>query len=194
MFASGGVAEEVDVIADALGRVAIVADSVGLTGCLDIEAGSIDGRRGAAGTGEGCLYGLGDLVDADDEDDLLRAPGDGGDTVAVAVDIHDDTVFGDGVGAGKVDISGESTNVHLYLRLVAFDEVTVEHVVTAFLTEGIGDADVADRHRTAPGDAAASGDEFQHFADGLFGCRAVECLHITAGEILDHALGQAGVA
>ena len=71
MLASGGVAEEVDVVADALGGVAVVADTVGLTGCLDVEAGSIDGRSSTAGTGEGCLFGLGDLVNADDEDNSL---------------------------------------------------------------------------------------------------------------------------
>ena len=194
VFASGGVAEEVDVVADALGGVAVVADTVGLTGCVDVETGGVDGRSGAAGTGEGCLYGLGDLVDADNEDDLFRAPGDGCDTVAVAVDVDDDAVFGDGIGAGEIDIGGEGTDVHLHLRLIAFDEVTIEHVVTAFGTESIGDADVADGHRATPGDAAASGDEFQHFADGLFGCRTIECLHIAAGEIFDHTLGQAGVA
>ena len=194
MFASGGVAEEVDVVADALGGVAVVTDTVGLTGCVDVETGGVDGRSGAAGTGEGCLYGLGDLVDADDEDDLLRAPRDGSDTVAVAVDVDDDAVFRDGIGTGEIDIGGEGTDVHLHLRFVAFDEVTVEHVVTAFGTESIGDADVADGHRATPGDAAASGDEFQHFADGLFGCRTIECLHIAAGEIFDHTLGQAGVA
>ena len=194
VFASGGVAEEVDVVAYALGGVAVVADTVGLTGCVDVETGGVDGRSGAAGTGEGCLYGLGDLVDADDEDDLLRAPGDGCDTVAVAVDVDDDAVFRDGIGTGEIDIGGEGTDVHLHLRFVAFDEVTVEHVVTAFGTESIGDADVADGHRATPGDAAASGDEFQHFADGLFGCRTIECLHIAAGEIFDHTLGQAGVA
>ena len=32
MFASGRVAEEMDVVADALGGVAVVADTVGLTG------------------------------------------------------------------------------------------------------------------------------------------------------------------
>lgn len=194
MFASGGVAEEVDVVADALGGAAVVADTVGLTGCVDVETGGVDGRSGAAGTGEGCLYGLGDLVYADNEDDLFRAPGDGCDTVAVAVDVDDDAVFRDGIGTGEIDIGGEGTDVHLHLRFVAFDEVTVEHVVTAFGTESIGDADVADGHRATPGDAAASGDEFQHFADGLFGCRTIECLHIAAGEILDHTLRQAGVA
>ena len=75
MLAPGGVAEEVDVVADALRGVAIVADTVGLTGRLDVEAGGIDGRRGAAGSGEGGLYGLGHLVQADDEDDSFRAPG-----------------------------------------------------------------------------------------------------------------------
>ena len=150
MFASGGVAEEVDVVADALGGVAVVADTVGLTGCIDVKTGRIDGRSSASSTGEGCLYGLGDLVDADDEDDLLRAPDDGGDTVAVAVDVDDDAVFGDGIGAGEIDIGGEGTDVHLYFRFVAFDKVAVEHVVTAFGTEGVGNADVADGHRATP--------------------------------------------
>ena len=42
MFASGRVAEEVDVVADALGGVAVVADTVGLTGCVDVETGGVD--------------------------------------------------------------------------------------------------------------------------------------------------------
>ena len=43
MFASGGVAEEMDVVANALGGVAVVADAIGLTGCVDVETGGIDG-------------------------------------------------------------------------------------------------------------------------------------------------------
>ena len=43
VFASGGVAEEMDVVADALWGVAVVADTVSLTGCLDVETGGVDG-------------------------------------------------------------------------------------------------------------------------------------------------------
>ena len=38
------IAQEMDVVANALRRVAVVADAIHLTGCLDVETGSIDGR------------------------------------------------------------------------------------------------------------------------------------------------------
>ena len=69
MLAPGGVAEEVDVVADALRGVAVVADAVGLTGRLDVEPGCIDGRRRAPCTCQSGFDGLGHLVQADDEDD-----------------------------------------------------------------------------------------------------------------------------
>ena len=38
-------------------------------------------------------------VVADDEDHLLRPPGDGRHTITIAIDIHDDAVFADSIGA-----------------------------------------------------------------------------------------------
>ena len=43
MFTSGRVAEEVNVVTDALGGVAVVADAIGLTRCIDVETGGVDG-------------------------------------------------------------------------------------------------------------------------------------------------------
>ena len=45
-----GVADEVDIIADALWRVAVMADSVFLAWGLNVKAGGIDGRGRGAGT------------------------------------------------------------------------------------------------------------------------------------------------
>ncbi len=78
----GRIAEEVNVVADGVGRVAVVTDAIYLTGGMDVEAGRIDGGGGTADTGQSGLGGLRHFVQADDEDDLLGAPSDGGDAVA----------------------------------------------------------------------------------------------------------------
>ena len=44
MTAPGGVSEEVDVVADRFGGVAVMADAVVLARGVDVEAGGIDGR------------------------------------------------------------------------------------------------------------------------------------------------------
>ena len=85
------VAQEVYVRADAVGTVAVVAYAVGLTGCVQVEALCVDGCGGAACTGYGSLNGGCHLVHSDDMYHLLRSPGDGGDAVAVTIDVADDT-------------------------------------------------------------------------------------------------------
>lgn len=51
------VAQQVDVAADALGAVAVVAHAVEAAGCGDVETLGVDGRGGAACPGDGGLYG-----------------------------------------------------------------------------------------------------------------------------------------
>ena len=190
MFASGGVAEEMDVAADALGGVAVVAYAIHLARGLDVEAGGIDGRGGATGTGQGGLYRLGHLVEANDEDDLLGSPRDGGYTIAVAVDVDDDAILGNGVGTGEIDIGGEGAHIHLYFLIGILHEVAIEHLKGASVAKGLGDAHVANGHRTAPGDAAAIGNQFGYLLHCLCCRGAIKGLHMAALEVLDHALGQ----
>ena len=77
-----------------------MAYAVRLAWGLDVKPRCIDGRCCATCPGESCLHVLGNLVQADDEDNLLRPPRDGSHTVSVAIDVHDDAVLRDGIGAG----------------------------------------------------------------------------------------------
>ena len=95
------VAGEVDVVADALRRVAVVARAVDLAGRVAAQAGGVDGGSDVAGTLQGGLHAGSHLVHPDDVDHVVRAPGDGCHTVAAAIDVDDDAILCDGVGAGE---------------------------------------------------------------------------------------------
>ena len=53
-----------------------MAHTIRLTRSLDVKARCVDGRCCAACPGESCLHVLGDLIQANDEDDFLRSPRD----------------------------------------------------------------------------------------------------------------------
>ena len=103
------ITQKVDVTADALRRVAVVASAVDSARGVDVEPLGIDGRCRAAGSGQCSLYRLGHLVESDDEDDFFRSPRDSGYPIAVAIDVHDDTIFRYGVGTRQIDICREVT-------------------------------------------------------------------------------------
>ena len=153
------VAGEVDVVADALRTVAVMAHAVEAAGRVATQAGRVDGSGDVSGAGQGCIDGGGDLVHADDVDHVVRAPGDGGDAVAAAVDVDDDAVVGDGVGAGEEEVHIHRVEVALTLLLVGDGLVTVDDLVGAAVDEFLGQAHLADGLRAAPGDAAAFGHE-----------------------------------
>ena len=99
-----------------------------LAGCLDVESCCIDGRRGASGPCQRGFYGLGNLVQTNDEDDVFRSPGNGCHAIAVAVDIHDDTILGDSIGTGEIDVSGKGPDVHGLLLFWCRRQVAVNDV------------------------------------------------------------------
>jgi hypothetical protein len=99
-----GVSEEVDIAANAFGGVAVVALAVYLAWGLDVEPLGIDRGCNVSGSFKGCLQGGRDLIDAYDEDDLLWAPGDGCHSVAIAINIYYDSIFGDGIGTCQIYI------------------------------------------------------------------------------------------
>ena len=123
-----GVAEEVDIAADALGGIAVVALSVYLAGCLDVKSLGVDGGCYVPCSFEGGFYGGSNLVDTNDEDDLLWSPCDGCHPVAIAVDVYDDTILGDSIGTRQKDISAEGLQVYLLLLLWCGDAVSVEDI------------------------------------------------------------------
>ena len=117
-----------DIVADALGGVAVVAHAILLAGCVNVEAGSIDGRGRRAGTLQGSLHVLRHLVHADDEDDVLWSPCDGCHAVAVAVDVDDDAILRYGIGGRQVVVGMEGAEVHLLLLFGGCHGVAVPHV------------------------------------------------------------------
>ena len=184
------VAQEMDVAADALRGVAIMADAIDQAWRFDIEPLCVDRRCDATCSGKCRLNGLCHFVEPDDEDDFLRSPGDGSYTVAIAVYIHDDTVFGYGIGTGEIYVSSEGAEVRLLFFLWRLDRVAVDDIECASVFQQLRDAEIADCGCAAPCHGAAVGDEVGDFLGSLLASRAIEGFHVAAIEVLDHALSE----
>ena len=153
------VAGEVDVVADALRAVAVVAHTVEAAGRVATQTGGVDRSGDVAGAGKCGLDGGSDLVHPDDVDHVVWAPGNGGDAVATAVDVDDDAVLGDSVGAGEEVVHIHRIEVALALLLVGYGLVTVNDFVIAAVDELVGQSHFADGLGAAPSDAAALRDK-----------------------------------
>ena len=104
MSALRGVPEEMDIVTDRLRRVAVMTHTVGLARRLDIEARRVGRRRHAARPSQSSLHTLSHLIYTDDKDHLLRSPGDGSHPVSVAINVHNDAILRDSIGAGQIDV------------------------------------------------------------------------------------------
>lgn len=112
-FCGVGVAHYVNIVTDAVGRVAVVASAVNAARGVDVKACRIDGCRGAAGTGNGSVNILCHLVEPCNHYHMLKAEGDGGHPVAIAVNVNNDTVLAYGVDAGEVKVARKCLKVYL---------------------------------------------------------------------------------
>ena len=137
------VASEMDVVANALRAVAVVAYAVEATRRVAAQACRVDGGSDVTGAGECGLNSGGNFVHPDDVDHVVRTPGDGGDTVATAVDVDDDAVLGDSVGAGEEVVHVHRVKVALALLLVGHSLVTVNDFVVAAVDEFVGQSHLA---------------------------------------------------
>ncbi len=151
------VAGEVDVVADALRAVAVVAHAVKTAGRVAAQASGVNWGSNIAGTCQSGFDGGSNLVHPDDVNHVVRAPGDGGDAVAASVDVDDHAVLGDGVGAGEEEVHVHRVKVALPLFLGCDSLVSVDDLVVAAVDELAGQTHLADGLRAAPGDAAALG-------------------------------------
>ena len=158
---------------------------------LDIETCGIDGRCRTAGTCKSSLDVLCNLVESDDEDDLLRTPGDGSHTVAIAVDVHDHSIFGDGIGTGEIDVGGECLEIDGLLLFGRRGKVAVEHFERAAIAKIAGNAKVADGHRAAPRHTAPIVDELGNLLHSLGSRGTIEGLDVATMKIMNERLCKA---
>lgn len=191
MLTAGRVAEEVYVIADAVSGIAVVAGAVYVAGRVLVGEPHIVQRTGSAACplqrGVGVLAYL---VHADYEDDVTWAEGDGGHTVAVAVDVDDDAVLADGVGAAEIVVCRERLQIDGGSLLGRGGEVTVEQPILSAPVQGLDQSHVADGHGASPADGAARGHQLNHFLDGLSGRGAIVCAEMAAGKALQQLARQ----
>ena len=187
------VACEVDVVADALWRVAVVAYAVCQTRSLDVEACRINRTCRRACPCQCALNILCHLVEPHDEYHVLGSEGYRCHAVAVAVDVHYHAVFAYGVDARQIVVARKSLAVNL-LRLVArLGLVAVEHLQVSFV-QGLCQPHVPYGHRAAPRNAAPVGNHGRHSLHGLGRCGAVTSLKIAAFQVLDHLCSELLVA
>lgn len=100
-----------DIITDAVGRFAVMACTVLGARRVEVEPCHVRWSRDTPRP----LYGRIDipayLVQSDDEDDVLRSPGDSCHAVAVAVDVDDHAVLGDRVHACEIVVTVERLQI-----------------------------------------------------------------------------------
>ena len=113
MPAARRVAQEMNMVAYTLRRIAIVAHAVGLARCADVKTCRVYRSCRRAGTGQSRVDGLCYLIKSDDKDDMARAESNGCHTVAVTVDIDNHAVLCDGVGTRKIIVGTERLQIYL---------------------------------------------------------------------------------
>ena len=138
------VAGEVDVVADALRGVAVVAHAINLAGCVTAQAGRVDGCSDIAGARQCGLDRGGNLVEADDMNHIVRSPRDGGDTVATSVNVDDDTVLSNRIGAGQEVVHIHGIKVALALLLSRFGLVSINHLIVSVVNELLSQTHLTD--------------------------------------------------
>ena len=94
-----GISGDQELAADGVRALAIEAGTSLGTGRIEAEALGVDGSRHVAGALHGAHEVAADFVEADDEENLLRALGNGRDPVGIAIDIYEHAVPGHGIGA-----------------------------------------------------------------------------------------------
>ena len=181
------VAREVDVVADALRGVAVVAHAIEAAGGVTSQAGGVDGGSDVAGSSKCCFDSGSNLVQSDDMYHVVRAPSDGGDAVAASVDVDDNAILGDGVSAGEEVVHIHSIEIALALLLGGNRLIAVDDLIGATIDEFARQPHLADGLRAAPGDAAALGHDRLYELDGLSGSGAVVRREISAFQVLDDA-------
>ena len=184
------VAGEVDVVADALRAIAVVAHAIEAAGRVASQTGRVDGGSDVAGTGKGSLDRGGDLVHPDDVNNIVRAPSDGGNAVATSVNIDDHTILGNGVGAGKEVVHVHRIKIALAFLFGRFGFVSVNDFILAAIDEFTRQSHLTDGLRTTPCDAAALGHERLDKCDGFSGGGAIVRLEVAAFQMLDDAAAQ----
>lgn len=91
-----------DFIADTFFGSAVVASACGRAGCFAHKTHAVDRCGITADTFYGSVYVFGNFIHAADDDDVFGAKADGSNTVACAVDVDHDTIFGNSICAGQV--------------------------------------------------------------------------------------------
>ena len=159
--------------------------TVNLTRGLDIESGCIDGRCRTSSPCKSSFNSLSNFVQSDNKNNLLWAPCDCCHTIAVTVDVHDDSILGYGIGTAQIDISRKCLEIHGLLVLWRFRQIPVENFQSASIVQYLWYTKVANCHRAAPRHTAPIVDELGNLLHSL-GCRGtIEGLDVAMMKIMN---------
>ena len=134
-----------DLTADRIGRLAVEARTLLRAGRIKTKTLRVD-RSGNISRALHCRIDIvADLVHADDEDNVLGALGDRGNSVGIAVNVYEDAVISHGVAACEeiVSIVGHEHGLPLVLICIAVDEIIVS------VLERLRQADLMNAHSAA---------------------------------------------
>ena len=144
------VAGEVDVVANALRGIAIVAHAVDAAWRVAAQPCRVDGSGRVAGSGKGGFDGWSHLVHSDDMNHVMRAPGDGGNAITATINVDDDAILGDGVGTGQEIVGIHCAEIALASLFGRNGLVSVDDFVVATFYKLMGQTHFTDCLRPAP--------------------------------------------
>ena len=117
--AAGTSVQHIEGAADALGRIAVAAHTGYCAGSFAVEALGIHRRCDIARAMDSAGKVMGDFIAARDDNDFLWPEAKRGDAVAAAVDIDNNAVLADSIGAEHKDISGELLAAYFKRLIIA---------------------------------------------------------------------------
>ena len=174
--------------ADALGGFAVGAGAGEGAGGLLAEAHGVGGRGMGLDAAEGgAEVAVHQLVAPGHDDDLGGAEHHGGDAVAVAVDVHEQAVEGEGVGAGEEEVAGELAAHDAEFLLGGEVGQSVVEEFLARAREVRGDLEVGHGERAAEADGAGAFGVSEDVVGGGLRVGAVEGGEAALGERIDGA-------
>ena len=161
-----------------------MASACGRAGCFAHKTHAVDRCGITADTFYGSVYVFGNFIHAADDDDVFGAKADGSNTVACAVDVDHDTIFGNSICAGQVVVHQQAFPMQFSNFSGVFAQIAVDDFVIAFM-EGFCQTHFTNGCGTTPGYGAFFGDQRYRFFQRFCRCGTVICFKVTFFQIFN---------
>ena len=129
------------------------------------------------------------LAQARQNNHIVRPEADGRNAIACPINIYQNAILGNGIGAGQIVIAQESLTHHFTHFGRICRGISVNDVIIAFLYR-LCQPHIANGHGATPCDTAAFRNEGQHLFDGFCRCGTVVCFKMAAFQLFQQGCAQ----